>query len=71
MADTQREARALNVIATSGRAALRKATDPQDRRRLRQRVHELLADLEHEIIQTGADASLLDDLERERRRVWE
>lgn len=71
MADIERQTRALRVIAVSGRAALRKAREPEDRKHLRERVHELLADLEHEVIRNGADERILAAIERERRNVYD
>lgn len=71
MADMRREERALEVIAVSGRAAITKATDPDDREQLRYRTHELLADLERELIEHGPDEGILARIERERRHIWE
>lgn len=71
MSDKNRERRALNVIAVSGRSALQKAADPADRDRIRERVHELLANLEQQVIRDGADPDILAAIEGERRRVFE
>ena len=71
MSEKDRERRALNVISVSGRSALQKATDPEDRERIRDRVHELLADLEQQVIRDGADPDILATVERERRRIFE
>jgi hypothetical protein len=71
VSEKDRERRALNVISVSGRSALQKATDPEDRERIRDRVHELLADLEQQVIRDGADPDILATVERERRRIFE
>ena len=71
MSDIDRETRALRVIAVSGRAALAKSHEPEERERVRERVHELLADLEEEVIRNGANEAILAAIERERRQVWE
>ena len=71
VSDKDRERRALKVISVSGRSALQKASDPDDRERIRERVHELLADLEQQVIRDGADPEILAAVERERRRVFE
>ena len=71
MSDRERQLKALRTIVVSGRSALAKARDPADRENLRGRVHELLADLEQEVIRNGADAGILAALERERRQVYE
>jgi hypothetical protein len=71
VSEKDRERRALNVISVSGRSALQKATDPDDRERIRDRVHELLADLEQQVIRDGADPDILAAVERERRRIFE
>ena len=71
MSDKDRERRSLDVIAVSGRSALQKSADPEDRERIRERVHELLADLEQQVIRDGADPEILAAVERERRRIYE
>ncbi len=71
MADQERTARALRVIAVSGRAAIAKAHEPEERQRIRERVHELLADLEEQVLRDGADEAILGAIERERRQAWE
>lgn len=71
MSDVDKETRALRVIAVSGRAALAKAREPDERERIRERVHELMADLEQQVIRNGADERLLAAIERERRQVWQ
>jgi hypothetical protein len=71
VSEKDRERRALNVISVSGRSALQKATDSEDRERIRDRVHELLADLEQQVIRDGADPDILATVERERRRIFE
>ena len=71
MPDVDRETKALRVIAVSGRAAFAKAHGPEERERIRERVHELLADLEEQVIRNGADERLLGAIERERRQVWQ
>lgn len=71
MSDKEREERALRVISASSRAALAKAHEPEDRQRVQERAHELLADLEQEVIRDGADERILAAIERERRRVYE
>ena len=71
MSDRDREAKALRVITVSGRSALQKSTDRNNRQELQDRVHALLADLEQEVIRDGADPEILGAIERERRRVYE
>ena len=70
MSDADRDSKALRVIAVSGRAALAKAHEPEEFERIRERVHELLADLEEQVIRNGADERMLAAIERERREVW-
>ena len=60
----------LRVITVSARAALEKVREPADRERVQNRVHELLAKLESEVIRDGADEKILAAIERERRRVY-
>lgn len=69
MPDTQREELALRVITTSGRAALRKTTDPHEREQLRNRVLELLADLERQVMRDSASEEMLKAIKRERDRL--
>lgn len=71
MGDTRRELLALRAIVVSGRAALQKTADPKDRQRVKDRVNELLAELEDAIIQDGADPEVLALLDKARRDVWE
>jgi hypothetical protein len=71
VSDRDREIRALRVIAVSGRAALARAREPEERNRLRQRANELLADLEQEVIRDGAEERILAAIVYERRRIWE
>lgn len=70
MTDEERTTRALRVIAVSGRAAIAKAHEPDERERIRDRVHELLADLEAQVLRDGSDERILAAIERERRQVW-
>ena len=71
MSHVPNHTRALRVIAVSGRAALSRHLQPDERERVRQRVHELLADLEEQVIRNGADEAILAAIEQERRKVWE
>lgn len=71
MSDKDREAKALRTIVVSGRAALAKAETDEDRERIQDRVHELLADLEAAVIRDGADPEMLEAIERKRRQLWE
>ena len=71
MSDVERQSKALRVISVSGRAAIAKSQGPEDRGRIRDRMHELLADLEQEVIRNGADEAILAAIEQERRKVWD
>ncbi len=70
MSDKKRELKSLRAISVSGRAALASNKEPEDREQVQGRVHELLADLEQEVIRDGADEKILGALERERREVY-
>jgi hypothetical protein len=71
MGDTRRELFALQVIVVSGRAALLKTPSPDGRERIRDRMTELLAELEEAVIRNGADPEVLARLNEARRDVWE
>jgi hypothetical protein len=71
MGDKRRELLALRAIVVSGRAAMRHATNPDGRERIKDRVTELLARLEEAVIRDGADSEVLARLEEARRDVWE
>lgn len=71
MGNTQREHLALRAIVVSGRAALLKTPGADDRESLKNRITELLAQLEETVIRDGADAGVLALLEEARREVWE
>ena len=71
MAHKQREATALRTIVVSGRAALSKTTKPDERERIQDRVHDLLAELEQQVIRDGADEELLTAIERKRRQLFD
>lgn len=71
MSDIDRHTKALRAIAVSGRSALAKLREPNDREAVRGRIHELLADLEQEVIGNGADEGILAAIERERRSVYD
>ena len=68
---TRREGLALRGIVVSGRAGLRKADSGDGRERIKDRVTELLADLEAEVIRDGAYPELLARLEEARREIWD
>ena len=70
MSDRKNEHRSLHAITVSGRAALAQARTEEDRQRLRDRVHDLLAALEDQVIRDGADPALLQEIEHERAKVW-
>ena len=71
MGDKRRELLALRAIVVSGRAAVLKASGAQDRELVRDRITELLAELEESVIRDGADPEVLARLDEARRRVWE
>lgn len=71
MGDKEREALALRAIAVSGRAALRKAADPEAIARIVDRVDDLLAELGAIVIRDGGDEQILGAIETERRRLQE
>lgn len=71
MADKRREVTALRTIVVSGRAALARATAPADRERIQDRVHDLLAELEQQVVGEGADKELLAAIERKRRQLFD
>jgi hypothetical protein len=70
MATTAHE-RALRTIVVSGRSALRKTADPRQREVVMDRVHDLLAELESQVIHDGGDERMLTTLERKRRQLWQ
>ncbi len=71
MGDRQRELLALRAIIVSGRAALLKTPDAAGRERIKDRVTELMADLEAAVIRDGADPDVLARLDEARRAVWD
>ncbi len=71
MADKRREVTALRSIVVSGRAALASATAPADRERIQDRVHDLLAELEQQVVGEGADKELLAAIGRQRRQLFD
>ena len=71
MTDKQREVMALRTIVVSGRSALSKTTEPDERERIQDRVHDLLAELEQQVIRDGADQELLSAIERKRRQLFD
>jgi hypothetical protein len=71
MGDTRRELLALKAIIVSGRAALLKTPQPAERERIRDRITELLAELEETVMRDGANPEVLAHLERARRETWE
>jgi hypothetical protein len=71
MGDKRRELLALRAIVISGRAAMLKTPSPDARQRIRDRVTQLLAQLEAAVIRDGANPEVLALLEEARRDVWE
>lgn len=71
MGDKQRELLALRAIVVSARSALRKTPSPEGRERIKDRVTELMAELEERVIRDGADAEVLGRLDDARRAVWD
>ena len=71
MSDKGNEERALRTIVVSARSALRVARSDEERERIQDRVHDLLAELEQIVIRDGADPELLETIERKRRRLWD
>ena len=70
MGDKPRELLSLRAIVVSGRNALDKARDPDDRQRIKAHVPELLAQLELAFIRDGADTEVLGRLEEARQEAW-
>ena len=71
MGKQQRELLALRAIVVSGHAALLKTPAADDRENIKNRLTDLLAELEQSFIRDGADAEVLARLEAARRDVWE
>ena len=67
MGNAHRELLALRAIVVSGRAALRNAAGAADRENIKNRITELLAELEETVIRDGADAEVLAQLDEARR----
>lgn len=67
MGNAHRELLALRAIVVSGRAALRNAAGAADRENIKNRITELLAELEEAVIRDGADAEVLGRLDEARR----
>ena len=70
MSDIAREHLELRTIAVSTDAALQHAANDETRQHIRDRSHELLARLEREVLEDGADPDLIKAIERERHRLW-
>ena len=70
-ASTAHELLDLRSIVVSGRAALLKTASPDGRERIKDRVTELLAELEAAVIRDGANPEVLARLEEARRAVWD
>ena len=68
MSDTRRAALELHVIEVSTRAAL--SGHPEHGGRIRDRSHELLANLEWAVLNNGADPGLLGEIEAARHALW-
>ena len=71
MGDKRRELLALRTIVESGRSALRKTSSVEGRERIKDRITELMAELEERVIRDGADPEVLARLDDARRGVWE
>ena len=72
MADPQRGAMELRVIAVSERAALRRASEqPRAAEQIRRRGRELLTDLEERVARDGGDPELLRRIEAARQDLHE
>ena len=69
--DKRRELLAVRAIVASGRNALLKTPNPGERDRIRDRVPELLGQLEEALDRDGADAEVLSRLDEARRMAWE
>jgi hypothetical protein len=70
-ADTQRELLRLRAIVVSGQNALRKTTTSDGRELVKDRVTELLAQLEEAVIRDGGDPEVLTRIDEARRQVWD
>jgi hypothetical protein len=71
MGDTRRELLAMRTIIVSGRVALRSTASPDGQERIKERVTQMLAELEEAVIRDGANPEVLARLEQARREVWE
>ena len=71
MSDKASEKRALRTIKVSGQSALDGVDDPSKREQVRDRIDNLLADLEGTVIRDGADEEILSDIEGSRRQLRE
>ncbi len=60
-----------NDVLVSAHSALNKANAEVTREHIRDRAHELLADLEAVVVRDGADPQIVDAIERERRRLFD
>ena len=69
VSDKEREKKALRTIAVSGHAAQRHAATDGSQDRVKERTDELLAGLEDEVRRDGADPEVLEDIDKERRRL--
>ena len=70
MSDKKREERALKAITVTGSEGLERARSDTARELVASRIHELLAQLEAEVLSDGADPGVLAAIERERRRLY-
>lgn len=71
MGNKRRQLLALRAIVVSGRAALLKTPGADDREQIKNRLAELLAQLEETVIGDGADAEVLARMAAARRDGWE
>ena len=69
--DTSREGLALRTIMVSGQTALAKPLHPHDCERVKDRVAELLGELEEAVLRDGADPGILRLIEEARAAIWE
>jgi hypothetical protein len=69
--DKGHELLAIQAVVISGRNALAKTPELEDRERIKDRIRELLGQLAEGFIRDGADAEVLARLEEARRGPWE
>ena len=70
MGNKRRELLALRAIVVSGRTALLKLSTADARERMKDRITELLSELEETVIRDGADPEVLARLDHARRDIW-